>query len=87
MSDNNFKYEMLTDFIPRVKAMLSKEEEHLDFLKQHLNLYKEKKFSLFKKVAWPTELEVIELEHMIDYSQQMVDHLKKRLQEYQDYVK
>ena len=88
MSKNNFITELRDNFIPRVEIMLSKEEEHLDNLKHRKVLQDdESKFNLFRFFGWPSDLKNIEIDSMIDYSQQMVDHLKMRLREYQEYVK
>lgn len=72
---DNFKTELITDLVPRVKEMLNKEREHLRFL---VNARTE----FYKK-----NLPLREINEMIDCSESMIKHYEVRIKQYTEYAK
>lgn len=78
-TSKTLKQKFEEDFIPAVKRMISKGEEHLKFLQEHEILF---------STHWLfDEFRVLEIKRYRKYSEQMLEHLNQRLQEYIDYAK
>jgi len=74
MEKEAFKQEMKDNFIPAIKNMIIKEEDHL------------KKMNSYLDPAYPIKTRKY-AQDCIKKSEQSLAHFKMRLQEYEEYVK
>lgn len=72
-----FKEQLEKDFIPRIEAIVKKQEEHIAFLKDRA---KKKKYWM-----WLSH-EAVDINEIIDSAENIAIHLKGRLAEYKEYT-
>ena len=72
----NFKKQLINDFIPQIKKMIKKEEEHFQQLKKYKEKYFNKTFNF---------ISLFNIDDMINKSSEILNHLKIRLKEYIEY--
>lgn len=72
----NFKEQLINDFIPRIKEMVKREEEHLENLKKYKRKSSNKIFNF---------ISLFNINDMINRSSETLNHLKTRLKEYVEY--